>query len=171
VLWKKTYWLACPNLRSPLPYRYLSEVEKETIAELTSDFCIIRHPEQTEYYIRCTLIQKVIDHCEDLHYGLWSSLSEKSFLDYSENFKNQNHENQYFGWLSNNISEYDFKEYIPTTVVTQTNGNRPEIFPHEDFEHPFVIDYYKGITKKEAENRIQTKIATTCQNKPWWKVW
>jgi len=40
--------------------------------------------------------------------------------------------------------------------MTKTGNERPEIFPHEDFDHPFVKDYYSGISKKEAENRINT---------------
>lgn len=39
-------------------------------------------------------------------------------------------------------------------MVTKTGNDRPEIFPHEDFDHPFVKDYYEGITKAEAEKRI-----------------
>jgi len=124
------------------------------MAELSSDFCIIRHPDQIDRYIRCTLTQKVIDHCEDLEYGLWVSLSEKSFQDYSDNFKNENHETRYFGWLSSELPDYDFNENIPTTVFTRTGNQRPEIVPHKDFEHPFVSDYYNGISKEEAERRI-----------------
>src|SRR5438552_14502139 len=85
---------------SPSNYHYLSEDDKQKIGELDSDFCTIRYPDQTDRFIRCTLTQKVIDYCSDLDYGLWVSLSEKSFLDYSDNFDNENHETIYFGWLS-----------------------------------------------------------------------
>jgi len=62
-------------------------------------------------------------------------LSDKSFHDYSGNFNNENHEAKYFGWLSNDLSDYDFSEgSIPTTVFTRTRNNRPEIVPHEDFD-------------------------------------
>jgi hypothetical protein len=139
---------------SPTNYDTLSEEDKQNIAELTSDFCIITHPDQTDRFIRCTLTQKVIDHCEDLEYGLWVSLSEKSFNDYSENFINENHEAKYFGWLCNDLPDYEFPESIPTTVFTRTGGSRPYIVPHENFDHPFVKDFYNGITKAEAERRI-----------------
>jgi hypothetical protein len=81
-------------------------------------------------------------------------LSDKSYEDYSDNFKNENHETKYFSWLCNDLPGYDFSENIPTTVFTRTGNQRPEIVPHEDFDHPFVKDYYNGITKKEAERRI-----------------
>ncbi len=146
------------TFKSPDNYDTLSQQDKETIAEISSDFCVITHSDQTDRFIRCTLTQKVIDHCEDLEYGLWVSLSEKSFNDYSENFNNENHETKYFGWLCNNIPEYEFKESIPTTVFTRTGNQRPEIIPHEDFDHQFVKDYYNGITKDEAERRIKTML-------------
>lgn len=163
---------------SPDNYDFLSADDKKNIAELKSDTCIINHPNQTDRFIRCTLTQLVNDHCEGLEYGLWVSLSEKSFQDYMENFDNDNHEVQYFGWLCNNIPEYKFSESIPTTVITKKGNQRPEIFPHESFDHPFVIDYYNGISKKEAETRIKMMLQKTKDNKLaltskkiWWKFW
>ena len=139
---------------SPDNYNTLSQEDKETIAELDSDFCIIKHLDQTDRFIRCTLTQKVNDHCEDLEYGLWVSLSEKSFEDYSKNYNNENHETTYFGWLCNDISDYEFNESVPMTVFTQKDNRRPLLVPHEDFNHQFVKDYYNGISKCLAEKRI-----------------
>jgi hypothetical protein len=162
---------------SPANYDGLSEDEKQRIGELKNDFCIINHPGETDRFIRCTLTQKVIDHCEDLEYGLWVSLSEKSFQDHSGNFNNEDHEAKYFGWLSNDLPDYEFTESIPATVFTRTGNQRPEIIPHEDFEHPFVKDYYNGITKAEAERRIKEMLQIVEERdkknrvkKPWWKL-
>jgi hypothetical protein len=165
--------------RSPTNYDTLSESDKENIGRLDTDFCVITHSDQTDRFIRCTLTQKVIDHCEDLEYGLWVSLSDKSFQDYSDNFNNENHKTKYFGWLSNDLPDYDFSGgSIPTTVFTRTGNSRPEIVPHQDFDHPFINDYYNGITKTEAERRIKEMLKTiserdgkTTQTKPWWKLW
>jgi hypothetical protein len=144
---------------SPSNYNNLSEDDKQSMGTLSTDFCTIKHPDQTDKFIRCTLTQKVIDHCEDLEYGLWVSLSDKSFQDYSDNYNNENHETKYFGWLSNDLPDYDFEDSIPTTVFTRTGNQRPEIVPHDDFDHPFVKDYYNGITKAEAERRIRNMLA------------
>lgn len=140
---------------SPDNYNCLSEEQKEKIAEIDSDTCTINYSDQVYRFIRCVLFQKVNDNCQDLDYGLWVSLSEKSYTDYIENFNNDNHEAQYFGWLCNDIQEYDFEESIPTTVCVDKGNNRPQIFPHQNFDHPFVKDFYEGITKQEAENRIK----------------
>jgi hypothetical protein len=163
---------------SPTNYNNLSAEEKTAIGEIDSDFCVIRHADQTDRFIRCTLTQKITDHCDTLEYGLWVSLSEKSFEDYSANFNNENHETGYFGWLSNNLPDYDFNKSIPTDVFTRTGNHRPDIVPHQDFDHPFVHDYYNGITKAEAERRInamlnvvQQRDAPPVEQKHWWKFW
>lgn len=164
---------------SPTNYAILSESDKGNIGKLDTDFCVITHSDQTDRFIRCTLTQKVIDHCEDLEYGLWVSLSEKSFQDYLDNFSNENYQIKYFGWLSNDLPDYDFSGgSVPTTVFTRTGNHRPEIVPHQDFDHPFVTDYYNGITKTEAERRINAMLKTisdrnnkTIKTKPWWKLW
>lgn len=155
-----TEWPALTFI-TPDNYNILSTVDKTSIAALDSDFCTINYPDQTDRFIRCTLTQKVVDHCEDLEYGLWVSLSEKSFNDYYENYDNENHKTSYFGWICNDIPEYEFKGYIPATIITRTGNQRPEIIPHEDFEHPFVKDYKCGITKKEAESRIKSMLERT----------
>lgn len=160
----------------PDNYNILSEENKKNIGYIDSDFCTINHNDQIDRFIRCTLIQKVNDHCEDLNYGLWVSLSEKSYLDYQKNFKKGSKEKAYFGWLSNDIIDYEFSESIPTDVITKSKRQRPEIIPHKDFDHPFVKDYYNGISKKEAERRIANmlkiiSIDTTRKEKKWWKIW
>ena len=43
---------------------------------------------------------------------------------------------------------------------TRAGNNRPDIVPHQDFDHPFVNDYYNGITKTEAERRIKEMLKT-----------
>ena len=140
---------------SPDNYHMLSQHDKDHIAQIGNDFCIITYPDQTDRFIRCTLTQKVIDHCQDLEYGLWVSLSEKSYKDYSDNYNKQDHKATYFGWLCNDIPGYEFSESIPATVRTRPGNSRPEIIPHEDFDHQFVKDYYNGISRHEAEKRIQ----------------
>ncbi|MBX2826804.1 MAG: DUF2199 domain-containing protein [Flavobacteriaceae bacterium] len=143
---------------SPANYAYLSDEERENHGTLNTDFCVIEYDGQTDRFIRVTLTQKVNNNCENLEYGLWVSLSEKSFFDYLENFDNENHETTYFGWLCSNINEYEDTMSIPCNVNTRTGNQRPEIIPHEDHDHPFVRDYYNGITKEEAEKRINTML-------------
>lgn len=144
-----------PAIAYPYPYFYsqLSDEELEN-SELTSDLCTIKDSDDTHRFIRAVLVQEVMDSCQDLDYGIWVSLSEKSFSEYVENYDNQEFEAEYFGWLSTYLPDYDFSESIPTTVVVNNSIGRPFVFPHQNHEHPFVHDFYHGITKEEAEKRI-----------------
>ena len=144
--------------KAPANYDFLSKHEKSELGKLDSDFCEIHYEDQVDRFIRVTLNLKVIDTCENLDYGLWVSLSEKSYSDYKANFDNDKHETVYFGWLCSNIPEYGDTISIPCDVMTNTGNNRPEIFPHKDFDHAFVKDFYDGITKLEAEKRINEMI-------------
>lgn len=140
----------------PSHYTDLNDEELEN-TELTSDFCIINNIDGTsDRYIRAVLIQEVIDNCQDLEYGVWVSLSEKSFNEYVENYNVKDFEAKYFGWFSNYLPDYieEFTINVPTTVVVNNKIGRPFIFPHQSFDHDFVSDFYTGITKEEAERRI-----------------
>ena len=52
---------------------------------------------------------------------------------------------------------------FPTDVKTKIGNERPEIFPHSDFDHPFTRDYYNGMTKGEAERRIHNMLLNISQ--------
>ena len=166
---------------SPINYHELSEIQKNSIAELDSDFCSIKYENQTDRFIRVVLVQKIEDSELDLQYGFWVSLSEVNFNDYKLIFKDKNNKkNEYFGWLCSSIPQYEDMLSIPTTVVLNNNGNRPEIFPHKDFQHPFVKDYYNGISLIEAEKRVHDVLGFVAARvgkveankvKKWWKIW
>lgn len=144
-----------PAIAYNAPYFYycLSEEELKN-AELTSDLCVVEDSEDTHRFIRSVLIQEVNDDCRDLDYGIWVSLSEKNFNEYVENYDNKEFEAEYFGWLSTYLPDYEFEESIPTTVVVNNSVGRPFVYPHQSYDHPFINDFYNGITKEEAEKRI-----------------
>ena len=142
----------------PHHYSALSDDEKRDIAELTSDTCIIRYEDQTDYFVRAVLFQKIIGTEEILDYGIWVSLSEKSFNEYLANYDLDEDDSVYFGWISNYLLAYDDTTSIPSNVCVQNNGKRPVIIPHESHDHPFVRDYYSGITMEEAHRRIKAML-------------
>ncbi len=143
----------------PLYYSCLSEEEKKDLAEITSDTCIVKETENTFYFIRGVLIQKVTDGCQNLEYGVWVSLSEKSFTDYLVNIDNVDHQATYFGWFNSLLPDYEIEEMenLSTNVMTQGKGNRPtiEIQKEQTINSKFADDYHNGITEKEAIRRIE----------------
>ncbi|MBT1705145.1 DUF2199 domain-containing protein [Fulvivirgaceae bacterium PWU20] len=64
-----------PSIAFDSPYHYakLNEVDKKSIAKLSEDLCEIRHPEQTDRFIRTVLHQRIVDDCRTLDYGVWVS--------------------------------------------------------------------------------------------------
>ncbi len=143
------------GFKTPFHYDILSEKEKNEIAEVSDDFCVINHPEQTDRFIRTVLNIKTDIASEDLVYGVWVSLSEKNFDDYKSTFKKQTEEKTYFGTICNEIADYEESTIgLHVNVLTRHDDLRPEIIPHQS-EHKLVNDWEKGITFHEANCRVE----------------
>jgi hypothetical protein len=144
---------------SPHQYERLNQEDKKSIATLSPDLCVIKHEDQTDRFIRTVLHQKVNDDCQTLDYGVWVSLSEKSFKDYVDNYDNEDYRATYFGFLSNNLTGYLDTISIRSNVVLR-GKIRPEVIPHDDqLEHDFVKDYYQGIDKTTADGRVKEALS------------
>ena len=139
---------------SPDHYYDLSDEDKTSMASLTGDFCVIKYEDQTDRFIRTVIHQKVNDDCQTLDYGVWVSLSEKSYKDYYDNYDNENHKATYFGRICNNLSGYRDTISITSNVVLR-GKLRPEVIPHSDQNNDFVNDYYNGIDKDTADKRVK----------------
>lgn len=139
---------------APWHYSQLSKQHQKNIARIDQDFCEIHHDDQIDRFIRTTLVIPVNNFELDLEYGLWVSLSEKSFNDYFDNYERTDYETGYFGWVCNKLLGYEDTLQIPTDVITQSGTTRPVLELHRDHEHPLVSDFINGITKEEAERRI-----------------
>ena len=136
----------------------MSNEEKAKIANISSDFCVIQYPDQTDRFIRTTMTVQINDVCEDLDYGIWVSVSEKTFNEYENDFNTNSEEKTYFGFICNEIVDYKESTLgLHVNIETRKNGKRPLILPHQA-NHQLVIDFENGITIKEAENRINNMI-------------
>jgi hypothetical protein len=101
------------------------------------------------------MFQNVLDHCQTLDYGVWVSVSEKTYNEYYDNFDSGEHEGTYFGFLYN-IPGYEQVLSLKTNVVIAKGTQRPEAIPHRSqLGSQFVTDYYEGISKEAAERRIR----------------
>ena len=139
---------------APWHYSQLSEQQQKDIATIDEDFCEIHWKDQTDRFIRTTLSIPVHNFELDLEYGLWVSLSEKSYNDYSDNYDRTDYEAGYFGWICNKLIGYEDSLSVPTDVNTQLGTRRPILNLHRDHEHQLISDFISGITKEEAEQRI-----------------
>ena len=143
---------------TPFHFDILSEREKNEIAEISEDFCIIHYPEQTDRFIRTIFSIPVHDTCETFDYGIWVSLSQESFEDYQNNFKIETIERTYFGMICNEIIDYSVTTLgLHVNVQVRKGGIRPEILPHQA-GHQLIKDWENGISIEEAEKRIEKAI-------------
>ncbi|MHA7099211.1 DUF2199 domain-containing protein [Roseivirga pacifica] len=142
------------GFNEPHYYSILDDDEKREITEINPDFCIIKHDDQTDFFIRTFLRIDLNDACGCFDYGVWVSVSQKTFDEYHSEFNSADKAKSYFGRIANEIGDYDESTLgIHVNVDTNLNGNRPELSPHES-THQLVQDWKAGISKREAENRI-----------------
>lgn len=152
-----------PALAFIYPYYYeiLNDNDRKEIAECSDDFCIIHHPEQTDFFIRAVMTINIIDCCERFDYGIWVSLSEKSFREYEENFTLESNEPVYFGMICNELKDYEESTLgLHVNVQVRNGGIRPEIIPHQA-EHQLIKDWESGIIYESALDRIEKTKKTT----------
>jgi hypothetical protein len=117
---------------APDHYAGLSEEHKASMGKLSSDFCSITHGENTDYFIRAVL-EVPIDGVEDpFLWGIWVSLSKKSFDRYWETYEDPEEGECFFGWVCNEISVYPYPATRAADVVLQTNNQRPKVVLHRN---------------------------------------
>ncbi len=143
-----------PTLSAPAPDHYLmlDEIQKEDVI-LESDHCIISHPDHSDCFIRTYLIQKLSDSSEILEYGVWVSISKENLIKY---LKGTIGEKIFAGYLCTQVSPYQDVYQIRMNVIVSDQDQVPESVPQEyQADVPFVRDYYEGITKQEAIDRVK----------------
>lgn len=112
---------------------------------LSEDLCVING---THHFIRCVLELPIIGQPgERFAYGVWSSLSVKSFNEYLSFFDTGEHEGfgPWFGWFSNRLKGYPDTINMKCRVHPLANRQRPKI-ELEPIDHPLVKETTDGIT-------------------------
>ena len=108
---------------APDHYAGLSEEQKASLGELSSDFCVITHDEGTDHFIRAVLEVPIHGVQDQFLWGVWVSLSKKSFDRYSETYEDAVAGEGFFGWVCNQIPIYPYSASRPADVVVQA-GNQ-----------------------------------------------
>lgn len=143
------------GFQAPYYYDVLEDEDKAAMADLTDDFCIIKHPDQTDRFIRAVLSIPIKGTGETFDYGLWVSVSEKSYKAYKKTYNKDGKTQTYFGRISNEIADYETSTLaLHADIVTRNGGIRPEIVLHKS-DHPLFTDWTNGITREEALRRIR----------------
>ena len=115
---------------------------------LTEDLCRWTDDDgNPSFFIRGILTIPVLDADDDVRFGVWSSLSERSFERVIELWDDPRRvaEEPYFGWLSNSLPGYPETLNLAVDVVTRHVDVRPEFVLHQA-DHPLVQEQERGIT-------------------------
>lgn len=136
-----------PNLGWDYPLYYLSipEDQRDRRCELTSDTCII---DGEFFFVKGCLEIHIHEQELPFSWGVWVSLSEKSFNRFCELYEvdERDSEPPLFGWLSASIKIYPETENLKTLVHLRNHGIRPYI-ELEPTDHPLALEQRKGISK------------------------
>lgn len=129
------------------PYQWNPEFVKRDPKknEISSDMCVINGE---NFFIRGIIEIPIINENKTFNWGVWVSLSEKSFARYMAVYKTEKEldEEPYFGWLCNKIPGYPNTISLKTSVHLQGNRLRPKIvLDHSDL-HPLCQEQHNGIT-------------------------
>jgi hypothetical protein len=112
---------------------------------LTEDFCII---DGQHYFVRCVLELTLIGwDGEAFGFGVWATLSKKTFALYREIFDSghQGAQGPWFGWFSNRLKGYPDTLNLKCQVHPQEGRQRPYI-ELEATDHPLAVEQRTGIT-------------------------
>lgn len=138
--------LAC-NRPDPCP-RSIPVAEEEPSDEnnfLTSDLCVLGGK---TFFVRAILELPLRDGPADQRFafGVWTSLSGKSFRSYLEDDGDAFRAGEgWFGWLANTLKGYPGEPTLGCDVFPQDGNMRPKLVLH-DAEHPLVRDQREGIS-------------------------
>jgi hypothetical protein len=111
---------------------------------LEADTCVV---DQEHFFVRGCLEIPVQDETEPFIWGVWISLSRKSFEDFVACFDapKRSHVGPFFGWLSTELALYPSTENLKTRVHLRDDGIRPYV-ELEPTNHPLAIEQRNGIS-------------------------
>jgi hypothetical protein len=144
------------SLAAAAPVQWLLLTEEERAeSELTDDLCVIQAEGRTSFYMRACLDVQILETDNPIFWGVWVSLSEKSFREMGEHWEDRERTKlgPYFGWLCTKIPEYPDTVFMKTKVHQRAVGLRP-LVELETTEHPLSVDQKNGIDAARLQDII-----------------
>ncbi|WP_431263329.1 DUF2199 domain-containing protein [Roseateles chitinivorans] len=139
--------------RAPDAYASLSAEDKARMGSIDEDLCVITREEGVDRFIRAVLEVPIHGVEDPFLWGVWVSVSEKSFDRYRGTLDAPVEGEGFFGWVANRISLYPYDENRPADVNLQLDGDRPKVVLHsaEEETDSLVIDQRDGISIQRAQ--------------------
>lgn len=154
----------CGEVRTGLPmdlafsepggWNQLTEDEK-TQSHLDHDFCLIRYADGTiDRFIRAVLPIPVPELEGEFCFGVWVSVSEKSWDIYSKGFDDGVYDDEVcFGYLMHDLPDFPDTWLMHVDVEFQPGTERPLVFVHES-DHPLVDAQANGVSAGQVERWV-----------------
>ena len=122
---------------------------------LDDDICVWTDDDGDRcYFVRGILPIPVHETGEVFNYGIWSSLSERSYQRTLERWDDEDREAEppYFGYLSNNLPGYPDTLNLHLAVITRSVELRPSfvLLPRGE-GHPLIDEQWQGITRERVQ--------------------
>lgn len=143
----------CFGAAAPALWLSLSEEERTTRAELTSDQCVI---DSQYFFLLGRILLPVVDGPGPFVWLAWVSLSEKNFVRSCKLWDTKGRESEppYFGWLQSALPYDPPTLSLKTSVQTAVAGERP-IITLERTDHPLSIEQREGITMGRVRQIVE----------------
>jgi hypothetical protein len=129
----------------------LEDRDNRTI--LGTDQCII---DSEVFYVRGVLEISIRDSDEKFLWGLWASVKEEVFDEFSDSREEQGRENRHGPFkarLGNKLSVYPETFNLKITITVQPVGTRPLFFIDEE-EHPLAVAQRVGMSANETQELV-----------------
>lgn len=119
---------------------------RKAVSHISSDFCRIYDYPASEYYLRCVLRFPIKDSDDSFEFGVWMSVSKRSYKIYRKAFQSEDYEEDgCFGYLLHNLPEFPSTWALHCNVDFQKGGKRP-IVTLQESDHPLFDAQENGLT-------------------------
>ena len=139
-------------------YFEVPPAERDERIQVDDDLCIV---DDEFFFIRGCIEIPIIEEDNYFVWGVWCSLSRKSFERVMELWDAENVENEppFFGWLNSFLPKdiYPNTLNLKTNVYLKNNNQRPFIHV-EPTEHPLAVEQVNGITMERVKEIVEILI-------------
>lgn len=126
--------------------------ETRAASQLDDDFCEVRYSSgEVDRFIRCLLPLPVRRISSEFRFGVWMSVSERSWDVYRIGFDSGVYgEAACFGYLMHEIPDFEGSFLLHADVFFQPGKLRPNVFLQEG-KHPLIAAQRQGIDVAQIE--------------------
>lgn len=142
------------GFRAPDPYLEQPKHIQDA-GRLSGDLCEYEDKDGRHFFVRGCLEIPIHGISDPFSWGVWTSLSERSYRRYVETYDNPDTTDRFFGWLCNSLPYYPRTYALKTHVHPRSGGVRPSVVP-ERTDHPLSVDFHEGISVARAQEIAQT---------------